>query len=75
MPGYLEEKQAETNGHNAANKSSNGTSLTVPQRKPVTVPGLLQMKADGTPIAALTAYDYTMAVQVNFKNFFKNPKI
>lgn len=45
---------------------TNGTQNDmVSNRVPVTVPTLHRMKADGVPIASLTAYDYTMAVQVN----------
>ncbi|MBD8879278.1 3-methyl-2-oxobutanoate hydroxymethyltransferase [Rhodanobacter sp. 7MK24] len=37
---------------------------TVPARKPVTVPGLHAMKAEGRRITVLTAYDYSLAAQV-----------
>ncbi|BFI95437.1 MAG: 3-methyl-2-oxobutanoate hydroxymethyltransferase [Rhodanobacter sp.] len=37
---------------------------TIPARKPVTVPGLHAMKAEGRRIAVLTAYDYCLAAQV-----------
>ena len=37
---------------------------TIPARKPVTVPGLHAMKAEGRRITVLTAYDYSLAAQV-----------
>lgn len=37
---------------------------TIPARKPVTVPGLHAMKAEGRRITMLTAYDYSLAAQV-----------
>lgn len=37
-----------------------------PERKPVTVPGLLAMKAAGQRITMLTAYDYSFAMQLEF---------
>ena len=36
----------------------------MPARKPVTVPGLHAMKAEGRRIAMLTAYDYSLAAQL-----------
>lgn len=39
-------------------------SANVPARKPVTVPGLHAMKAEGRRITVLTAYDYSLATQV-----------
>lgn len=39
-------------------------SATIPPRKPVTVPGLHAMKAEGRRITVLTAYDYSLAAQV-----------
>ena len=39
-------------------------NANAPARKPVTVPGLRAMKAQGQPIVVLTAYDYSFAWQL-----------
>ena len=39
-------------------------NTSVPARKPVTVPGLRAMKAQGRPIVMLTAYDASFAAQI-----------
>jgi hypothetical protein len=74
MSSYLNNcHEEEANGQVKQQQNGNGEVSSVPiWAKPylppvptkITVPALHQMKANGTRIAALTAYDYTMAVQV-----------
>jgi hypothetical protein len=73
MSSYLNDcHEEEANGQAKQQQNGNGeVSVPIPANShlppvptKITVPALHQMKANGTRIAALTAYDYTMAVQV-----------